>query len=90
MGTEVSEVTHKMKIKKCAINGHTCCATQTCGLCCKEMEFDVLDHEGQPRTDASLKKVHAGGCVECCSAGDMYRFRAPKDKDEAAVFMAAI
>mmetsp|Transcript_46242 Transcript_46242/g.33991 ORF Transcript_46242/g.33991 Transcript_46242/m.33991 type:complete len:140 (+) Transcript_46242:155-574(+) len=90
LGTEISEATRRMKIRKCAINGHTCCSVPTCGFCCKELDFEIQDGSGQPRNDVSLKKNHVHWCVECCSAGDMYHFTLPNDKDEAAVFIAAI
>mmetsp|Transcript_6554 Transcript_6554/g.4925 ORF Transcript_6554/g.4925 Transcript_6554/m.4925 type:complete len:175 (-) Transcript_6554:37-561(-) len=90
MGTEVSDVTRKMKIRRCGINGHTCCSVPTCGICCKELDFEIQDGSGQPRSDVFLKKKHVNWCVECCSAGDMYQFKLPSDKDEAAVFTAAI
>jgi hypothetical protein len=90
MGTEIAEASRHMKFKKCAINGHTCCSTPFCGKCCPEMEFDIFGKDLQKRTDVSLKKVHFGCCFECFSAADQYKFVLPKDKDEAAVFIAAV
>jgi len=46
MGTEVAEATRHMKIKKCFINGHTCCSVPFCGMCCKEMEFEIFGKDG--------------------------------------------
>lgn len=90
MGTEIDDSTRKMKIKKCGINAHTCCATPLCGLIGKELEFEIYDGSGQPKNDVSLKKVHSHWCVECCSAGDLYKFKLPNNADEAAVFLAAV
>lgn len=36
-GTDVNDVTRWLKIKKCAINCHTCCSKAWCGLCGKEL-----------------------------------------------------
>ena len=79
-----------MTIKKCFINCHNCCATPSCGSCGKELHFEILDKGGQVKTDVSITKVHAGCCMECFSAGDMYKFKPPHDADEAALFIAAV
>ena len=77
-------------IKKCFVNGHNCCSTQTCGLLFGELPFEVLDKHGAPNSEVRLTKVHAGGFNECCTAADNYRFKPPQDGDEAALFIAAI
>jgi hypothetical protein len=90
MGPDANEVTKHMTIKKCAINCHTCCSVPLCGLCGKEMLFEILGKDGNVRNDVALKKVHNGCCIECFSCGDKYTFILPSDPDEAAVFIAAI
>ena len=89
-GTEVADATRIMKIRKCGINCHTCCAVSTCGICGKELEFEIEDGQGQAKSDVALKKIHSSCLYECCTAGDLYQFTVPSDKQEAALFIAAV
>jgi hypothetical protein len=87
-GAEANEANLFRKIKKCAINCHSCCSVQTCGCCGKEMQFEVVDSMGNSKE--TLKKVHFGCYNECCTAGDKYECTLPSSEVDAAIFVAAV
>ena len=87
-GPEADKAKLHRTIKKCAINCHTCCSVQFCGIVGKELHFEVLDAAGSPAE--SLKKIHSGCARECVSAADNYEVTLPSDNDEAALLVAAV
>ena len=87
-GTEASEFNLFRKIRRCAINCHSCCSVACCGICGKELEFEVTDSMGN--SQETLKKIHNGYYNECCTAADRYEVRLPTSESDAALLLAAI
>jgi hypothetical protein len=87
-GAEANDANLFRKIKRCAINCHTCCSVGTCGCCGKHLQFDVTDSMGN--SHESFKKIHNGCYNECCTAGDKYEVTLPHSEVDGALFLAAI
>jgi len=79
-----------MTIKKCHLNGHTCCSVRLCGSCCPTLDFEIYGKDENPRTDVKLRKIHSGCYREWCSGGDQYDFTPPQDATESAIFHAGV
>ena len=78
------------KIKKCAINCHSCFGKQF-GGCCDCAGYLTFEIQGNQKVAGSLVKAHYGGFNECVTLADKYIFEFPTvDDDEKAIFLSAI
>mmetsp|Transcript_8899 Transcript_8899/g.6650 ORF Transcript_8899/g.6650 Transcript_8899/m.6650 type:complete len:122 (-) Transcript_8899:51-416(-) len=87
-GEDMIEGSLYKHINKCVINMHTCCSTVSTGVLGHELEFAVMNRNGEP--DGMIKKHHSNCWNECCGSSDKYELHLPHNEEEAALTLAAI